>query len=165
MSNLLSIDPGTRAVGFAVFEESELVWTRASIAPKAARSLGELIAHHSSIVKPWGSGRDVAVEVMHWRPNDPASQPQDLLHVQAVGMALAGRMGAEITCYRFQDWKGSIPKRVHHKRIMGALTGQELEVLSYHIDRTPLRNRKEVMDAVGVGLFHLERINRAGTCK
>lgn len=54
--------------------------------------------------------------------------------------------------YLPREWKGQIPKKAHHPKILAALTERERELLSV-FNKTQL---KDILDAVGIGLYHLE---------
>jgi hypothetical protein len=88
--------------------------------------------------------------------------PRDLLAVQAVGFGVAGRLG-RVVPLKPNRWKGSIPKHIHHTRIKQSLEPEELKILDQALAETPKRYRKEILDAVGLGCYHLGRITRAGT--
>lgn len=51
-------------------------------------------------------------------------------------------------------WKGTLSKAIHHPRILRALSETELAVLCGHSKG----DLKHIMDAVGLGLWHLRRM-------
>lgn len=161
---MISIDPGTRALGWALWDHGRLVEAGASIAPETAVGASDLARAHLEAIRAWGGppGADVALEIMEWRRGDARSQPADLLVVQAVGCLVAGGIGGPVALYAPSKWKGTIPKEVHHERIRETLGPTERAVLSRAEQRTRASNRKEVLDAVGIGLYHLKRTNRSG---
>lgn len=60
----------------------------------------------------------------------------------------------QVVWYRPAMWKGQQSKTAHHKKIRAALTQEELKVLEKR-SKTEL---KHILDAVGLGLFHLGRL-------
>lgn len=71
----------------------------------------------------------------------------------------AGRIAAlhpAAIWYTPNQWKGSVPKRVHQKRVLAALTEAERALL----EGRPKKELVQVLDAIGLGLFHLGRLGR-----
>lgn len=91
-------------------------------------------------------------------------KPQVYRHAKArnsdiVDLAVAaGRIAAQgedaVYWYLPRVWKGQVPKKVHHERICAALTETERTVL----DGWTKRDLKHILDAVGLGLYHLGRL-------
>ena len=148
---LLSIDPGVKALGWALWLDGSLA--RAGISTTKERALDRAIRDHRLAVPVADT---TALEEMRWRPGDARSQPNDLLAVQAVGIGVSSH---PITLYPASRWKGPIPKRVHHDRIRKVLGQVELAILG---EAAQGAHAKEVLDAVGIGLYHLGRTNRSG---
>jgi hypothetical protein len=69
----------------------------------------------------------------------------------------AGRIAAnypEAVWYLPAQWKGGVPKAVHQKRILAALSDEEKALLK-DMNKGTL---KQVLDAIGLGLYHLGRL-------
>jgi hypothetical protein len=69
---------------------------------------------------------------------------------------LCEERGARVELAWPQTWKGSVPKKIHHKRLLAVLESDEIELL-------PKRPRAKnydhnLLDAVGIGLWKLGRI-------
>jgi hypothetical protein len=115
------------------------------------------------------------------RPNDM----MDLAVVvgQLIGVLLA--RGVRANCVNPQEWKGSIKKPVHHLRVWHTLSpderaifaegaGKTVDTITRKIDIACQRLAVEgkvtgyswkahnLLDAVGLGLWHLKRTGRAG---
>jgi len=57
-----------------------------------------------------------------------------------------------------RDWKGQVPKKVHHPRILSKLTPGELKIVNHQLQYLFSEKAKgDMMDAVGLGLFWLGR--------
>jgi hypothetical protein len=54
------------------------------------------------------------------------------------------------------EWKGQVPKNIHQARIMAALTQSERKIL----DGIKKKDLQHILDAIGLGLFHLGRLGR-----
>lgn len=161
MPGLISIDPGVKALGWAAWSDGVL--QAAGCSRTAERDLGAALAAHRAAVGLHVYGAtDAAVESMQYRPTD--STPQDLIDVQTIGLGVAG-MCRHVHLYRPSAWKGTIPKAVHHRRNMGALSMYEQAVTAQALADCPRGNHKEVLDAIGIGLYHLKRTTRAGVTR
>lgn len=158
MASLLSIDPGTKAVGWALFENSVL--SSAGLSLSRALTLGELCSVHSASIPQ----ADVVVcEQMEYHPGRGNSFPASLLLVQWVGAFLCANRARDTSLPLLaREWKGNIPKEIHHGRIVQALSEQESNVLCGSLLTCRKSNHKELLDAVGIGLYHLNRTDKAG---
>ena len=94
-----------------------------------------------------------AIERQKLRPGREKN-PNSMMGVQAVfGMALAAMMARRynkdrVLCPIPSDWKGSVPKPIHHKRILARLKVSE-DALA-HI---PKGQQQHVIDAAGLALW------------
>lgn len=117
-----------------------------------------------------------------------SARPQDLMALAWSGALLAGAYvgaGAALVEYTPREWKGSVPKPVHHKRLWEVLAPGERALLggpvtiviidaacrkgglskwsrpgaSYYPRSFELHN---ILDAVGLGLFHIGRFGKGG---
>lgn len=93
----------------------------------------------------------VVIEKMQIYPNERVKDPNDLLEVNKV-VGMCHFLGETVVEYTPREWKGQLPKRVHHARIRKALSKLELDVLGRYI------KNEHVLDAVGLGLHYLRRI-------
>lgn len=55
------------------------------------------------------------------------------------------------------QWKGQIPKDIHHEQILRQLETPELLVLDQCLQNIPKSKHHNVYDAVGLGLWYLQR--------
>jgi hypothetical protein len=156
---LLCIDPGA-TTGCAFFHDGLLTASWAKPFEKALTSFATIPL---SII---------VIEVPQvYRGPKAQSTPNDLLVTSyragrlaqaALGDAIH-RDRAEIETVLPNAWKGTIPKPVHHKRVLSVLSSWELEILG--IITPPNKNGKwqpDMLDAVGLGLWRLKRLGRGG---
>lgn len=160
MSSLLALDPGLRGAGIAYFVDGVLV--RAYYAenpvesgngPPAWFALAEKVYFD---FKERGHKVDEYVcEVMQVYRQGPGD-PNDLIELAGV----AGAVGASFPLkpdtafgYKPRVWKGSSPKWAHQPLILGRLSNTEVEAIE-ETRKTVVGN---AVDAVGIGLYHLER--------
>lgn len=168
---IAAIDPGMRAIGYAEAvgerpgEPAAIVFASASTVAKTATP-AELAHTHAQALRLRRGPPDPArvyVESMRYRPRAANSFPNDLLDVQTCGLLVAHRLApqGEIVPIEVEDWKRNLPKAIHHARLDLALTTIERELVSAACDRAGA-HAKEVLDAVGILLFALGRIDKAG---
>lgn len=159
ISDIVAIDPGVRVLGWARSRGSVLVGAGCSRPRTADSTIGWAELHARAL--RLGSARVAVVEHMEHRRNDPRSQANDLLDVQTVGVYVAARLAPEVVMVRPSTWKGSIPKGIHHERILSVLTPEERDIAT-EAAREAGRHGKEALDSIGILLYHLKRINRSG---
>tara|TARA_R110000868_G_scaffold83620_3_gene235896 strand:- start:2208 stop:2714 length:507 start_codon:yes stop_codon:yes gene_type:complete len=156
----VAIDPGTKNLGFAIFDpDGGRIVACGCSRSDGARPMDHGQAIHLATILPIESAH---VESMRWRPRDARSQPNDLLDVQTVGLLAAHYSGAwRIETLEPQEWKRTLPKAIHHTRLVAALEPGETEILERAVDAAGA-NGKEVLDAVGIALYVSGRIDAAG---
>jgi hypothetical protein len=132
---LLSIDPGKHLCGWALFEGPELA--------ECGLSSFEKIADYA--ITP----DDIIVEKPQiYRATKSQGNPNDLIDVAiTVGKILSLFPAARVVLPR--EWKGSVPKKVHHAR--NPLTAEEKKLLP-KLAKSELHN---VVDAVLLGKWYL----------
>ena len=165
----VGIDPGVLALGYGI------AWGRRLGAAGICTHIGRLdvrAAGHALQI------RDViaaaAARGGPWQPTiflesmtaarDRATTAQDLIDVQTVGCLTAAALGY-VRLLPPSEWKGSTPKVVHHERMIEALDAGERAILAEALRACPKRHHKEVLDAVGILLYGLGRIERTGKAR
>lgn len=145
---LIAIDPGKDA-GVAVFDSRHTlnsVW---------------LLKH--PFVLPWGlkthdwSKATAVCEVPQIYRGSPVNK-QSLLTLAFDAGFLTGLFN---TCRRTlvhpRQWKGQTPKEADHDRTLKILDMYERRVLEEDLAKYPKSKRHNLLDAVGLGLWHLDR--------
>ncbi len=69
--------------------------------------------------------------------------------------AIAARY-QDVVQYTPNEWKGQVEKEIHQPRILKALECSERKILA----GLKKKDLKHILDAVGLGLFHLDRLGR-----
>ena len=140
----------------------------------------------------WGGvgsyeGWTVVVERPQQDGRSRAVPPAILIDLAWTGAYLVGgfaALGASVREVEPREWKGDLQKAIHHHRLVEALTERELEVLGMGaISEVEAAVRKgalcrwkpdsnghyrkgsstpDILDAVGLGLWHLGRIGKDG---
>jgi hypothetical protein len=132
-----SVDPGVEYYAVAVWDK--LVLVMADVVPIRYRF--DFVPELVVIEKPQIYG-----DKERARKSDVA----DLLY--AAGK-IADRYAQDVP-YLPNEWKGQVPKKIHQDQIRARLTVLELDCLS----RLPKKKLIHVLDAVGIGLYHMERL-------
>lgn len=161
----LAVDPGLRQCGVALFEGTALqvAWlvknrVKTDRGPKAWYGMGERVVE-SWLDRAPARGQllnALVIEVpqVYWRASG-GGNAADLIE-------LAGVVGAVSTScpvlnrvhFLPRKWKGTMPKAKHNARIMRKLTQSE----QGFIEPTPASLLNNVVDSIGLGLFHLGRL-------
>jgi hypothetical protein len=123
-------------------------------------------------VWPLLSEREDVVEIVVERPQVYSARflrgdPNDLVTIAIVGAELVGmfrtlEQDLKITWYYPKTWKGNVDKAAHQPRILSTLSDVERACITTVRAKALMHN---VIDAVGIGLFHLGRMDRGKTRK
>lgn len=102
---------------------------------------------------------ELVVEIPRVYPYGGKGDPNDLIDLAVKAGEIRGRFSWQRSIEAHPaTWKGSVPKDVHHRRVLAALSAEEVALLP----KTP-RSKKydhNMLDAVGLGLWHLGRLRR-----
>jgi hypothetical protein len=151
-ARLLAIDPGA-CTGWAVYAVGELVACGVTgidaVDCPAVRAL----------VSMPGIGELVIERPQVYRPKESKGDPNDLIKVAIeVGrwVERASLSGARVLQTLPNEWKGQVPKDVHHRRALAILSDDERAAIP-SLPRTYAHN---ALDAVALGLWRLGRLRR-----
>lgn len=148
---LLSIDPGLRCVGAALWKDGVLVHAGAVRGPPSpargpsvwAELAGNVHADCTSEFVDMESGH-LVVETMRYAHASKKGSAEDLLEVQGVAGAIIGRfVGWEAHEAPAHEWKGQVPRDV-----MAARTEAWLREQGWHARLTPSSRATETNDAL-----------------
>ena len=160
----LAIDPGLSGCGAALFDGPALTW-----ATYVANHVGSSV---NELSRACAMGKRILADV----PFDPrmphalvcefpqiythreSGDNNDLLPLAAVlGSFATVFQPAELRVVRPHEWKGSIRKEEMTRRIIARVTPHEATRVLLPTAKSLQHN---VWDAVGIGLFHLNRLER-----
>lgn len=147
----LSIDPGTRCVGWARWGEALL---DCGLARTKCESLGDR-AHDLASQIPSGDYH-IVVEVPRVYPYHRKMRPNDLIDLAFVG-GMCGLRGTSTSIVHPVEWKGQLPKEVCHKRCVELLAYNEVAGLKLVLESTPKSLQHNLLDAIGIGLWYGKR--------
>jgi hypothetical protein len=165
-ATLVALDSGLREAGVSVFQDGELLHAflarnpeRTARGPGAWLSMAEEVYARVERLFPDAAPhvQVLAMEVPQVYTQDKAHgvNPDDLIQLVGVEGAIAGML-APVKAVGFtpRQWKGQVPKEIHNKRILAALSPEEKEA----IEECPASLLHNVIDSIGVGLFYLGRM-------
>ena len=154
MSQLVTFDPAARHAGWAAFREGRLASCGLEREDPLSAGLEELagtLSVHRLVVEV-----PQVYQQRGWK-----GDPNDLIEVALTAGRIAQAFDqAPAEFVRPHAWKGSVPKDVMLLRITESLDGAEQNVL--HAAKVPASMKHNVIDAVGLGLWALGRLNRRG---
>lgn len=147
MTTLVAIDPGKVNMGWAQYQDGQLV--------------GCGLTHaHSPVAHARGLAHLAEPDVLVLEQMVPRDLPNaaDLIAVAHSGAYVAGTLRpAAFLWPTALEWKGSVPKRIHHDRIAKILSPAERAVVAEAAVRHAASLLHNVWDAVGLGLWGLRR--------
>ena len=144
---IVAIDPGTTCIGVAVFHNDNLT---ACYLPRGR----DWIETFRNVPK---LGPEVlVVEDPRIYPVSKARHNDILKLARSVGAVVAKIDAPKTRLVTPATWKKSVPKHIHQRRILRALSERETAVLNDC--KCPRSLRHNVVDAVGIGLWFLERM-------
>jgi hypothetical protein len=173
---LVSVDPGLRHLGFAVFTDGTLTHAALIKNPvKQDRGPTAWWGMADTVVKAWDDLTRRAGQVVRaphayvlevpqvYRFGKSKGDPDDLIQLAGVG----GAVGAALlklpapfkhvsTAHGYypREWKGQTPKEIMLERIEERLTAEE----KASIQPCAPSLRHNIIDSVGIGLCHLGRL-------
>lgn len=156
---VMGIDPGAKSIAVAIMEaDGTLV--------SAWYSKGDSvnIVRRGSVMYDTFTTADLVVIEVPQIYQRSKGDPNDLIDVARMAGAMEyvarnrpdGRP-ARIEAVRPFQWKGNLPKEVHHKRILAELSKDSLGVLEGSFKTIPKSLRHNVMDAVGLAMYGVKK--------
>lgn len=160
---ILAIDPDVKRSGCALFAEHGQL-----------AAIEYAIPFGPSFFDDWEPGTitGLVCEKPRIYPGVPGVDANDLIDLsEVVGWFRSACSHIRYTRYYPADWKAQVPKCVHHHRVWSHLTAKERMFFPPDTDRKVnnwlVKQQKkisdpisELLDAAGIGMFHLRRTGR-----
>lgn len=164
MTTLVSIDPGLRECGVATFKDGTLVdaWlARCNLdnGPKQWVAMAQTVLDHVDL----HDCDELVIEYMQTRRGRRDAHDA-LIQLSLVSGGIyclvdEKNLGnVKLVHAPANTWTGRRPKKVNHNRVWSRLGLTEVATLEEGLTKTPKKNHKELLDAVGIGLWHLKRL-------
>jgi len=153
VSDLLAVDPGSTALGWAMFRDGAL-YTCSLLRAKRMEEMLLKIRERS-----WPYVSELVVERPQiYKAIDSKADPNRVTQLSIIAGAAIGSIEHSKFFLPYPaEWKGQIPKDIHHKRLRKHLSEPELEVLDCDLFQHPKSLRHNILDAVGLGIWRLSR--------
>lgn len=153
MPSICAVDPAVRRFAWATFSpEGVLAATRYATSP------GEIILPPGEVL--W-----VLEKPMKYESFSTAHRDLDGLESMLQTIRDFATQRGELVVERTpHNWKGNVPKHIHHKRMLRVLSAQERRILPGKPSKAG-KYPDDLYDAVGLGLTYLDRIQRGGRCQ
>jgi hypothetical protein len=142
---VIAIDPGKNA-GIAFFKDGFLY----------SADLHNGLDDYRVAVAPFQFGHVVCEIPQVYRGSRVSTQSLTTLAFRA-GYLVGLMRPSKQYLVKPSQWKGQIPKDIHHEQILRQLDVGELLVLDERLQNIPKSKRHNVYDAVGLGLWYLQR--------
>lgn len=159
---ILALDPGLQHFGCALFNDDLQLHAAALVRAKKNPHTVAGAFEMKALVQNWlfHQGAHELIQVVCEVPRIyPAKNRKgdlnDLITLAGFVYAVSGLSTFEPVQYFPRDWKGTIDADVCTARIESRLSEKERE----RVEECPVSLRHNVIDAVGIGLFHLGRFN------
>lgn len=154
----LAVDPGAHSAGWAVFTDEALTGVHWTESMRVSALLYEMFTFPVD---------GLAVEVPQIYVARMGAPPSDLVDValtagQVIGAAVIKQHDVRIQTVLPSAWKGQVPKELVHQRLREKLSPEELAVLAVDLKSIAASRRHNALDAVGLGLWALNRMGRGG---
>jgi hypothetical protein len=153
---ILSIDPGA-CTGWALFGQK---MTFAGL----QRGLLWCGVWDPTLPFPWtdaGVLVEAIIERPWHRPGDRRSIPNDEIMLALRAGEIGGRVreayGCPVRYVTPHEWKGSVPKHIHHARLLAKLDECERIIVDAARERIAKSKQHNLLDAVGLGTFGVGR--------
>lgn len=162
--HLLTIDPGLRGCGVAIFDEETKELLRAAYVKGSAEGeMAEAWAEMAAAVDDW-TNEAVKIVIEFPKVRQRSSQraakrgtdPNDLLQLAAVVGAITSCVKSEgiPIVHLPEEWKGQVPKKIHNDRAEARLS----DVERARLPKLAQNIRHNMIDAIAIGLHEVGRL-------
>lgn len=155
MSAILAIDPGVRLCGVALFAGVQLV--EATIVRCTEKNVSDFVVALTMAKQLPAAYVDTLVieRMLIYDKAQQLGDPNHLARIEFIAGVLTRDfkgLSANVLRPTAREWKGTIRKSIHHKRIIA-----ECPKAAQLAAATPKTYRHNVYDAVGLGLWAIRR--------
>jgi len=163
-AHLVSLDPGLRGCGVAWWNVYGELRHVAYVRNPEKTGDGPRAWTGYERVCLWDKRTDYFISEVPqvYRAGASKGDPDDLLQLAGVVGVFSILVSADVRIgVKPREWKGQVPKDVHHARLVKTLSAEDLEKINA---AAPPSLRHNVLDAVGIGKWWFQKNGRkAGT--
>lgn len=159
MTSILAIDPGLRHCGICVLTDGVIEYAglvkntvTKERGPEAWRAMGIAVA------ADWPLGVDYLVceYPQVYRGAYSKGDPADLIELAGVvGAITVSVLSEKQIGFLPKQWKGSVPKDVHHRRLRAQFTEADLQ----EVEWPAASLAHNVWDSIGLAVFYHKKLN------
>ena len=163
-AHLVSLDPGLRGCGVAWWNVYGDLRHVAYVRNPEKTGDGPRAWTGYERVSLWDKRTDYFVSEVPqvYRAGASKGDPDDLLQLAGVVGVFSVLVTADVRIgVKPREWKGQVPKDVHHARLVKTLTPEEMAMVER---AAPPSLRHNVLDAVGIGRYFF-RTHRRGASR
>lgn len=161
MTHLVSLDPGLRGCGLAYWNKHGALLAALYVRNPRKTSTGPeaWMGYASGHIPDTDPEHFISEVPQVYRAGASKGDPDDLIQLAGVvGVFSALFSATTYTGVKPREWKGQVPKDVHHARLVKTLTPEELAMVEAS---APPSLRHNVLDAVGIGRYWFDLQRRA----
>ena len=157
---ILTVDPGSKKAGVALFEPTGLLTTAWLVEGDNWRETADNVMRTLPVSAARISA--VCIEKMQIYDSTPLAHANDCITLALMAGRVTGLFSGWLGDYTFEyfprQWKGQAPKDISIERIKAELLDEETRRLRLPKDK---KKQLDVYDAVGIGCYHLRKERRA----
>lgn len=163
---ILFVDPNVHGCGLGLFHDGDLLRARYVKHPNhlGRRYLSATLLGQEVLKAALSEFRIVKLDLLVIEhpviyPGMPSKDLNDLIDVATVGAAVNSALYLNASAFQTvfpAEWKGNVPKKTMLERIKSRLTPEELKRCEF----TNKSDNEDLLDAVGMGLWHSGRLNK-----
>lgn len=153
MSRIISIDPGTRLSGYALFVNGACTDASVIASRKGSRANNTVAGRAHDMARQLRERVGLVDVAVVERPviyPDSRERDSDIVNLAVTAGILAGAFDCELDMPTPREWKGTVPKDIHNSRTRAACPAAARIISQI---RGGVRNH--AWDAVGLGLWYL----------
>lgn len=143
---ILGVDPGIAACGYCYLGHEEVV-VGTIHTPPGMHFLNRVLHIHREVADAVGSVDVLCIERMDMRGGRHKGDGSSLLDLSYLSGYFAGRFCVSTMYPTPMQWKGTVPKDVHHRRLRAKHKW------------VPERISKDALDAIGLALYAKKELN------
>lgn len=163
--NILTLDPGTRGAGVALYSKNKLKACAYIKNPVKTGDDPSTLAQLALEIWKWFAENGevlnkIVVEVPRiYTAGKMKGDPNDLIPIAGLAYQLAVIMNVPCVRYYPHEWKGQVDPYTMCKRIVSKLDPAETGVLLKAYEKTAVALQHNMEDAIGIGLKFCGRIH------
>ena len=143
---MMSIDPGTKVIGWALWQDSKLFRCGLARGKDWIRTVSNVPKEELELV---------VIEDQQIYRSSSIDAHSLLKLARVVGGTVFHLQAGDVKLVKPREWKGQVPKKICNSRTLQKL--QMSEKVAVELAQCPEGLKHNMIDAIGIGLFYLRR--------